>query len=133
MPEYMDRLGMVYTTELKETAVYPFRPITQVEFLKRSFIYNDSVGKWVAPMRIQALFNPLNWCKKGITRDQSVVDQITSTISELSLHGRKVFDSYARELHDLRALHYPGFKPSKELPVNYDFVLADTLNSSFDL
>lgn len=132
MPEYMEKLGMNYTTELKATATVPFRAITEVEFLKRGFVYNESVGKWVAPMRIQALFDPLNWCKKGIAKDQSVVDQVTSTISELSLHGRKVFDTYARDLHDLRALHYPGCKPSKDLPLNYDFVLADILNSSWD-
>jgi hypothetical protein len=131
MPGYMDKLGMVYTTELKETAVVPLRPITQVEFLKRGFLYNDSVGKWVAPMRIEALFSPLNWCKKGMSKTQSVVDQVTSTISELSLHGRTVFNSYARQLHDLRAQHYPNCKPSKDLPVNYDFVLSDILNSEF--
>jgi hypothetical protein len=116
---------------LKETAVVPLRPITQVEFLKRGFLYNDSVGKWVAPMRIEALFSPLNWCKKGMSKTQSVVDQVTSTISELSLHGRTVFNSYARQLHDLRAQHYPNCKPSKDLPVNYDFVLSDILNSEF--
>lgn len=132
MPEYMEKLGMVYTTELKGVAVVPLRPITQIEFLKRSFRYDDSLGKWVAPMRIQALFDPLNWCKKGVAKDQSVVDQVTSTISELSLHGRKVFDTYARDLHDLRALHYPGCKPSKDLPINYDYVLSDTVNSSWD-
>jgi hypothetical protein len=131
MPEFMEPCGMVYTTELKEKATERFRPIQQVEFLKRSFRYDDSFGKWVAPMRISALYIPLNWTKKGVESDQITVDQITSTIAELSLHGRSVFNKHARSLHDLRAMHYPNCKANKELTLDYDFVIADTLHTDF--
>jgi hypothetical protein len=131
LPDLMAASGMTYTTETKSKALQEFRSLDDVEFLKRSFRHDPIVGKWVAPLRIDALFTPLNWTDKGISRDQIAVDKVTSTISELSLHGKKIFNTYARQLHDLRAKHYPDCRPSKSYPLDYDYVFSETINSDF--
>jgi len=129
--EFMDMSGMVYTTEMKETATKPFRKITEVEFLKRSFRFDDSLNRWVAPLRLEAIFATLNWTKKGLSGLQITADELSSTLSELSLHGREVFNKYAEEIINLKGKYLYGVTPAKELSTNYDIVYSDTLNTSF--
>lgn len=129
----MPLFGMKYTSETKEYCKYPFRQITEVEFLKRSFRLDRENNRWVAPMRITAVFAPLNWTKKGIAANQSSVDEISSTLSELSLHGEKIFDTYASQLVNMKNTYLPTYKPAKEYSMDYNQVYYETLDLEFRL
>lgn len=129
----MPLFGMKYTSETKEYCKYPFRQITEVEFLKRSFRLDKENNRWVAPMRITAVFAPLNWTGKGILGNQSSVDEICSTLSELSLHGEKIFDTYALTLVNMKNTYLPTYKPAKEYSTDYYQVYHETLGLEFKL
>lgn len=129
--DLMDKIGMTYTTELKQEAVLPFRSIGSVEFLKRSFRFDPTFNRWVAPLRLEAIFIPLNWTKKGVEGDQITADSISSAISELSLHGIQIFDNYAPKLLDLKSQHLAGVTSNKDTSLDYRFVYDDVLKSEF--
>jgi len=134
MPKLMGAIGLEYTTELKESALIPFRRIDDIEFLKRSFRYDILLNRWVAPLREESIFNTLNWTKiekKGRQPDQITVDEIASALSELSLHGKAIFDDYAPKLLELQCVHLKGFSSKKELSLDYDVVYSETLKTDY--
>jgi hypothetical protein len=129
--DLMEQIGMVYTTELKGVAELPFRNLSQVEFLKRSFRFDYSLNRWVAPLRMESIFATLNWTRKGFGSDQITADELSSSFGELSLHGRSVFNQFAPKLMDLKNRYLDGYEPSKGLSLNFDIVYNDTLKSDF--
>lgn len=129
LPDLMDKCGMVYTTEFKDTAVVPLRALNEISFLKRTFRYDAKFNRWVAPLDMASIMGPLNWTKKGILRNQITADMIPSALGELSLHGKKVFEQYAGKLVDLKNSKIPGVVPAKEISLNFNFVYADVLKS----
>jgi len=94
LPGVMKKLGMVYTTELKETALVPFRLITEVEFLKRSFRFEKYDHRWVAPLRTESILESIYWTKKknGMKITQG---NLFVALREMSLHGKKEFDQFS--------------------------------------
>nr|UNY42022.1 MAG: polyprotein 1 [Picornavirales sp.] len=128
LPALMSTYGAVYTTELKEKALVEMRKLSEVSFLKRSFRFDSSLNRWVAPLDIESIFKPLNWTKRNVSRDQIPPDQIVSSIRELSLHGKQVFDKYATDLVALSQKQYPGVLPNKPYCINFAVVYPETLS-----
>lgn len=133
LPELMDKCGMIYTTELKVEALIPLRKLTDIGFLKRSFRYDPSLGRWVAPLEMDSIFTCLNWSKKGILKDQITADMIPSALSELSLHGKEVFDNFSHHLLEIKNRFLPSLKPSREICTDFRIVYSDVLKSDFVL
>lgn len=127
----MDKCGMKYTTELKDVATLPFRNITEIEFLKRRFRFDVSCNRWVAPMRLEAIFCTLNWTKKGIEGDQITADKVSSAVSEISLHGKTVFNQLVGPLCSTLFENLPYATPSKDIIFNYEVVYSDVLKNEF--
>ena len=102
MPDLMAKCGMVYTTELKETAVVPLRLITEVEFLKRSFRFDETLNRYVAPLREEVFGTMLQWTKKDSDGDQITVDNMSMVLKEASLHGEDVFNKWRDEIFRIK-------------------------------
>jgi hypothetical protein len=94
----MENFGLVYTTELKESAIDKFRHITQVEFLKRAFRYEATLGKWVAPLRLESVLEIPQWTKKKMELEV-LADNIKECAEELSLHEPSVYKEYLEKLN----------------------------------
>jgi len=94
----MAQFGMVYTSELKGESQKGHRRITEIEFLKRSFRYEDSVGRYVAPLRLEVVLEIPYWTKKGPLNREIVLDNVQNTLDELSLHGEDVFNEWAPKI-----------------------------------
>jgi len=136
MPNLMSKCGMKYTTELKETATLKSRPIDDISFLKRTFRYDRTLNRYVAPLELNACFDTLHWTKKGSKMgedpDQISVDKLLSTIRELSLHGREVFDKFVPELLEMKNKYAKGIKPKGYFTTDYDEVYNDTLSTEYN-
>jgi hypothetical protein len=129
LPIFMDRIGMEYTTELKDSAVYSFRKLKDVEFLKRSFSFDKTRNRWIAPLRLSAIAEMLNWTKKGNEGDQITVDNMCFALREFSLHGEKVFEHWRKNLVDIKQRVLPDIDAHGELPLNF----KDTYEAVLDL
>jgi hypothetical protein len=128
----MRRIGLTYTTEIKGTATVPFRKLSQVEFLKRSFSlfklnFLGGERRYLAPIQIDSIVNMLNWSKKGSNRDQITRDNISLALREFSLHGRDTYDYFKPILVDLADTYLPGVKSHHASHTDFRSVLSDTL------
>jgi hypothetical protein len=84
---------MSYTNELKDSdMVVSKRKLTEVQFLKRGF--KREHGRWLCPLEITTLKETLLWRKKNFDEDE-MCDRISTVLSELTLHGKDIYETYA--------------------------------------
>lgn len=131
LPKFMAMVGNEYTTELKGEAVFPFRPLTEIEFLKRSFRKDFLLNRWVAPLRESAIAEMLNWTKKGKEGDQISVDNLIFAIREFSLHGEEKFNFWKNHLLALKQKVLPLVQPHGDLPLNFKTCYFDVLKLEY--
>lgn len=93
--KYMSELGLTYTSELKNGLNEKLRPLTGVEFLKRSWRKEDIVRRYVSPLRLDGVLDTLSWTKRGNQCDKITEDKVDNCLRELSLHGSDVFNEWA--------------------------------------
>jgi hypothetical protein len=134
LPGFMLKCGMVYTTEVKDTAVVPFRDITEVEFLKRSFRFSNIVGRWIAPLRFDVIIDMLNWTKRkksSLLSDQITVDNIGVVLREISLHSKDKYDYWYPILKSLWMEHYPEIESTTPMYSDHLLMFQRTLDNDF--
>jgi len=107
--EYFEKHNIAYTDAHKGHAVRPTIPLSEVTFLKRSFV-PYLTGGCGAPIAIESILNPLFYYQKSsiahIGRDrpnltpEALVQQcINSQMRELYLHGYNTFMRYVDRIH----------------------------------
>jgi hypothetical protein len=119
LPGLMSQIGMTYTTELKGSAVTPFRDISNVEFLKRRFRLDPVVGRYVAPLRLETVLEIPLWTKKGMLRDAIVASNVTECLFELSLHEKETYDEWEPLVIASFLSKYPGVPTPRLLKMRY--------------
>jgi len=124
----MSDIGLIYTTEMKGEAFVPFRPITEVEFLKRSFRKVEHLNRWIAPIRLEVILNTPCWTKRGSNAETIPAENVVSSIKELSLHPRYIFDDWAPKIIDSFRVHYPLLNTSIPLETKYEDLQSMVLN-----
>jgi len=131
LTQYMEKIGLTYTTETKGTATQPFRLITEVDFLKRGFkpYRFNGLLRWTAPIRIETITEMLNWTKRGYLSDQITVNNINTALREFSLHGNAVYDYWRPRLMALRDKCYPGLFPDGGELTDWKRTLMEVLNT----
>ncbi len=130
VPE-MGKIGLTYTNEFKTMAVVPLRPLEACEFLKRKFRFDRVHNFWVGPLNLDSIFKSLNWTKRGHQSHQITVDQLSSTLDELSLHGREIFGLYASALIDLKNKYLKEYEPHRPMFNDYDYVYFRALSLEY--
>lgn len=92
IPGFMAECGMNYTSELKTVSVVKLRRLNEVEFLKRSFRYEKLLGRYVAPLSLDTIFESPYFSKKGAECDTITFTKVQSNLDEASLHGKEIFE-----------------------------------------
>lgn len=93
MSEGFEKIGMRYTNESKTTSTLPWRNITDVSFLKRSFRMEN--GTWYGPLTIVSILDCFNWIHE--TRDEFATIEANAINAgiELALHDHKTWEYYS--------------------------------------
>jgi hypothetical protein len=107
MPGLMAQFGQVYTREDKLSAKEKFRSIDRIDFLKRGFIYDPVLDRYLAPLSLEVVLEIPYWTKKGSISDQITMDNVAAAMRELSLHPRHIFENYAGEMRSSLMFAYP--------------------------
>lgn len=105
---HMKELGHIYTSDSKDSFDSAFRSLKDITFLKRSFRYEERVGRYVAPLDLKTILEMPFWTKKeGV--DQVWRDNVDNALRELSLHESTVFDNWVPVVvtESSRAGHHP--------------------------
>lgn len=93
LEEHMSYIGMKYTSELKEVSLVPSRPLSEVGYLKRTFRFDAIKQKYLAPLQVDAILEPINWSK---SKDFFAItaSNLEIALRELSLHDKETFLKY---------------------------------------
>jgi hypothetical protein len=97
---FMKEIGLTYTTETKGNAVYPFRQINEIEFLKRQFIWSDAANTTLAPLRLDVILDIPRWMKMGAHSHSIVISNTVESMRELSLHTKDTFNYWKPIIFD---------------------------------
>jgi hypothetical protein len=98
LTEYMANLGLKYTPENKESRSGEKRTKYDVNYLKRYWRFCPIAGRHVAPMKLDALLNQLNWTRK-VNGDTITIDKANNVARELALHGEEIFNKYIPKIN----------------------------------
>jgi hypothetical protein len=113
----MSEIGLKYTSETKEISILPFRKLTEVEFCKRSFRFDEVLHRWVGPIRLDSILQVPFWVPKGMP--EVVVDNVETTIYELALHEESVFIEWRSKILKAFDVKCAGLKFKRDVYLDY--------------
>lgn len=130
LPDLMKEIGLKYTPEDKTALLEtPFRSLEDIEFLKRSFVFEPLVSSYIAPLRFSVIKEMIEWTKKGSESDKITVENVVTALCEASLHGKERYDAYSKLVIPLVKGHFPTMEPSKPWIVPHADRMYGVLNS----
>lgn len=118
---FMAEIGLTYTPEIKDTvATQKFRNIGDIEFLKRGFHLDKTLGVHLGPLRLDVVKEIPFWTKKGSDRDNILVANVETALSELCLHTPEVYQRWLNPIANAFDKHYSYLTPHKPLRLSQD-------------
>lgn len=95
IPNLFKRIGLSYTMEDKDAqAVVPSRPLTDVSYLKRKFIFDEDRKRWTGPLAIETILESPMWMKKNPDPRGQTIEQLEWAIRELSVHPLSTWERW---------------------------------------
>jgi hypothetical protein len=98
--EILAQHGMEYTMADKSSTITPFRTISQVTFLKRSFKWDENVGAIVAPLDEKSIYKMISVnMRSRTTSDEDVTMAcVSSAVREMFFYGKEKFTTFRETL-----------------------------------
>lgn len=119
LPNYMSELGLIYTTELKQSALVPFRKLTEVSFLKRTWEWDEYLMRYVAPLDLNVSLEICYWTRSTSDGFKIAADNIICTLNELALHSKEIWDIHAPKIINAAQVHYYDARFSSPLTLSW--------------
>jgi hypothetical protein len=88
--KHLKTFGLTYTDEAKTGICVPFRSLSDINFLKRKFVKNES-GVFVAPLLIETVRDMCNWVRGKEIRS-ATIENVGNALLEFALHGPGTYD-----------------------------------------
>lgn len=98
MAMYMSELGLELTSEIKDRELsIDFRPLREVQFLKRSFYWDAKRVKWLAPLDLPSFLDTIYWYRKSPhkTKQQSLFDNCENALLELAQYPPEWYENWS--------------------------------------
>lgn len=93
--DLFSKLNMKYTLEDKDAEVEsPTRSLSEVTFLKRRFVFDLRVHRYIAPLSMDVILESPMWIKKCVDPVEQTVVELENSLRELSLYPQEVWDFY---------------------------------------
>lgn len=102
--EAMRWIGHEYTDETKSGEAAASRLLHEVRFLKRGFRKDPLLCRWVAPLKLDVIYEMLNWTRKGVNPDDVTMMNIDAALRETTYHGRLEFDKLKNSIQNKQNL-----------------------------
>lgn len=127
--EYMKELGLTYTTDLKVTAVVPFRPLNELNFLKRKWRYEPLKGVFVAPIDTETLYNMVMWTHDN-GDPQLLRERVDQCRREWALHGEEMFNNNFLPMYRKFISFYPE-DTNSTMSIDWKQSLSDACSGGY--
>jgi len=99
------KLGIGYTSEDKEDFDAPFRDFTEVSYLKRKIVLDESRQRYIAPITLDTVLETPMWVHRSDDPVEAMKCNMEFSLRELSLHTEEVWNEWAPKMHDLLLTH----------------------------
>lgn len=91
--------GMIYTDETKSGGeVAPWRSLTEVQYLKRTFRKEN--GVWMAPLAMDTILECCNWVRKSPDEVEALKQNVEGACRELAQYPVEVFEEKTKLIAD---------------------------------
>lgn len=102
----MRHFNLVFTDEAKTGDIVPYRTLSEISFLKRSFRFSTDIQLYVAPLPEDVLLDILNWVRVGGENPYRItIDNHQGVMGEMALLGReyynKWYSTFLKTVHEL--------------------------------
>lgn len=96
----MARIGLKYAPEDKGKSVCQnsLRSIREVTFLKRSFVWDSTYRRWIAPLSLEVVLEIPFWVKSGAATLFDTEVNLACCFAELALHPKEVFEHWKAKI-----------------------------------
>lgn len=99
IPKFMAKLGLSYTLEDKESQVLTeFRSITEVTYLKRSFLFDKELNRYICPLNLNTVLEFPMWNHRCPDPIAQTIVELEKCLEELSLHTEEVWNQNVEKL-----------------------------------
>lgn len=97
------RIGVTYTMAEKGAESIPFIPISEVTFLKRSFVHHEEFPIFVAALDKKSIYKMLLYTvpSNAVTYEEQMASAMASAQAESFFHGREFFDQIWKLIEDI--------------------------------
>jgi len=85
-----------YTDEGKSGTIIRSRQLEDIFFLKRGFRFCPELQRTVAPLKIEVIYEMLNWTRNTIDPNVILMSNINTAFREVVNHGRDAYDELYR-------------------------------------
>jgi len=92
---HMARIGLKYTSEDKGAAKNEMRGLTEISYLQRGFRHEPIFDRYVAPLNLQTVKEMNYWYRDSSSAYNNIAQVVQTSLREMSLHGREVFEELA--------------------------------------
>jgi len=86
-------LGMTYTDEAKTGDIVPYRKLEEVNFLKRTFRWDDDQARYRAPLALETIREMAMWNHGTVDQYELTASILQDAVHELAQHDEKVFNT----------------------------------------
>lgn len=98
LSEVMLEMKHEYTDEGKSGVIIQSRTLEEVYFLKRGFVFNESLQRTVGPLKLEVIYEMLNWTRNTIDPNVILMSNIGTAFREIVFHGREEYDKLRRAI-----------------------------------
>jgi hypothetical protein len=128
MAHYVKELGMTYTNETKTGDLIARRSLLEVEFLKRTFLFDTSSHMWICPLNLKSIQKMIDWTNR-VDGDQVTSQNVITALRELSLHNKVIYDDVMIKISRRFKRRYPGVTTSEEIEMPFESRKSLTLKT----
>lgn len=119
----LQQIGVTYTRADKKEGAYISKSLSEIDFLKRSFVYNEDLGRYAGPLAISSIQKSflIGLCSKSITQEERDLATMNSGLREFFFHGREIYEENRNLI--LECCTHNGFKFNPKNFPPYDHYL----------
>lgn len=87
-------MGMIYTDEAKTGVMIPYRTLSDIAYLKRTFTWSEAEHQYLAPLSLDVVLEMVNWIRGDFDTEERTIENMETSAFELSLHGKTTFEHW---------------------------------------
>lgn len=123
--EALSTISHTYTDEGKTGEIVKTRTLSDVNFLKRGFVFSDEVQRYIAPLEERVIYEMINWTRNTVDPDEILVANVQTAAREMALHGRDKFENFCKEIRQIEG----KFRIPPQILTYAEYVLDMRMNA----